>query len=51
MGTRATWKVKAACVKMANPITTGKSRWLRKNMVTNAIFPYVPQGVTEIPIK
>jgi hypothetical protein len=48
MGIRAIWEVKAACVRDANPITTDKSRWLRKNMVTNAIFPYAPRGVTGI---
>jgi hypothetical protein len=46
MGTRAIWEVKTACVRDANSITTDKSRWLRKNMVTNAIFPYVLLGVT-----
>jgi hypothetical protein len=42
------WEVKAACVRDANPITTDKSWWLRKNMVTNVIFHYLPQGLTEI---
>jgi hypothetical protein len=29
-------------------LTTYKSRWLRKNMVTNAMFPYAPSGITGI---
>jgi hypothetical protein len=33
------WEVKAACVYDANPITTDKSRQLRKNVATNATFP------------
>jgi hypothetical protein len=37
MGTRVIWEVKAVCVRDANPITTDKSMWLRKNIVTNAI--------------
>jgi hypothetical protein len=39
MGTRAIWEVKSARVRDVNPITTDKSRWLRKNMIINVIFP------------
>jgi hypothetical protein len=48
MGTRAIWEVKVACMPGANPFTADKSRWLKKNMVTNAIFSYAPLGVTGI---
>jgi hypothetical protein len=48
MGARAIWEVKAVYVRDANPITTDKSQWLRTNMVTSAIFPYVPLGETGI---
>jgi hypothetical protein len=48
MGTSAILEVKAACVRDANLITTDKSKWLMKNMVTNAILLYAPRGVTGI---
>jgi hypothetical protein len=41
-GTKAIWEIKVACVLDAKRITTDSSRWIRKNMITNAIFPYAP---------
>jgi hypothetical protein len=36
------FELKAACARDANRSQERKSQWLRQNMATNTIFPYVP---------